>query len=537
VSTQSDSSARPDADSRNGQQVDDAAAFLERAVYGVYRSTADGRFLYVNDALVRMLGYDAPQELYALHIPTQVYSEASEREVLLRRDREGRVGRWSQVRWKTRNGSTLVVRLAVNTVSDGDGRVRFFEGIVEDVTESLRREEILRRSERMSSLGTMLAGVAHELNNPLAAISGFAQIILRAGRLSSDDRSAVETINHEANRAARIVRDLQAFARERTYSQREAVDLNDVVSYVLAAQRYTMDTHGIRREVRLEPSLPPVRVDRAHLEQVLINLLANASQALQSMVDAPARIADADGEQREPTIIVRTGVNDREVVLEVRDNGPGILPENLPRVFDPFFTTRPEGEGTGLGLAVVHGIVASYDGRLEVESEPGEGSLFRVSIPVIEEAHVAHSTGNAAPTDSRTGRAGAPVSAAPGKAALRQLEILIVEDEDAIQRMLTRYFESRGHTVTTVGDGVAALRHAEQSAYDVVVCDLRLPGVDGFETLRRLREMPTGARCKCILMTGANAKVPAGPLRDALRLSAIVNKPFEIDEMRSAVED
>jgi two-component system NtrC family sensor kinase len=512
--------------------MEDAAAFLDRAVYGIYRSTISGRFVYVNPALVKMLGYDSPAELYELDIPTQVYSEPAERDVLLRRAREDRLGRWSQARWKTRDGSTVVVRLAVSTVHDADGQARFFEAVVEDVTESLRREEILRRSERMSSLGTMLAGVAHELNNPLAAISGFAQIMLRNGRLSSDDRSAVETINHEANRAARIVRDLQAFARERTYVQREAVDLNDVVSYVLAAQRYTMDSHGISRDVQLDPALPPVRVERAHLEQVLINLLANAGQALQSMVDAPAAIAGPAMRKQRLTIGVRTLAEAGYVILEVSDNGPGIPPENLPRVFDPFFTTRREGDGTGLGLAVVHGIIASYDGKLEVESQLGSGSLFRVSIPVI-----ADEAAPAAQVMAEPAGGAAPVSAAPGTAAPRQLEILIIEDELAIQRLLTRYFESRGHTVIAAQDGVNALRHAEQSAFDVVVCDLRLPGIDGFETLRRLREMPTGARCKCILMSGANARVPAGPLRDALRLWRIVNKPFEIDEMRSAVED
>ncbi len=507
------------------QLQDDARAFLDRAVNGIYRSTVDGRFLYVNPALVKILGYPSAEELCGIDIAMQLYAEPSEREVLVRRSREGRMGGWAHIRWKTRDGSIIVVRVVVNAVMDEKDEIRFFEGSVEDVTESLRREEILRRNERMASLGTMLAGVAHELNNPLAAISGFAQIMLRGDSLSEDDRSAVDTINHEANRAARIVRDLQTFARERSYLHREEVDLNDVISYVLASQRYRMDTHGIRREVALAPALPPVRAERAHVEQILINLIANASQALESITDAPATRKNEPGGRVPPTISVRTLLQGSDVIMEVQDNGPGISPENLPRIFDPFFTTRAEGEGTGLGLAVVHGIVNSYAGTLEVQSEEGQGSLFRVTFPImVDDSHSA--------AEMTTDEARATSTVHP----LQVLEILVVEDELAIRRLLTRYFEGRGHAVTMAEDGTAALRAAEQLAFDVVICDLRLPGIDGFEVLRRLRELPTGAKSRCILMSGANANAPAGPMRDALRLSAIIDKPFEIEQLRKAVE-
>jgi two-component system NtrC family sensor kinase len=370
----------------------------------------------------------------------------------------------------------------------------------------------------------MLAGVAHELNNPLAAISGFAQIILKGKGLGEEDRAAVDTINHEANRAARIVRDLQTFARERAHVQNEQVDINEVVSYVLASQRYRMDTHGVERNVDLASGLPAVRADRAHVEQILINLVANANQALERMVDAPADRSGQTVGTEVPRITVRTLAGEREVVLEVHDNGPGISAENLPRIFDPFFTTRPEGEGTGLGLAVVHGIVSSYDGSLHVESEVGRGTLFRVTLPVEGEEQ-------ARPVEIYE-----ETEVAPEAPMVRPLEILVVEDEVAIRRLLGRYFASRGHAVTTAEDGTGALRAAAQTAFDVVICDLRLPGIDGFEVLRKLRELPTGVRSRCILMSGANAKTPVGPLKDALRLSNIIDKPFEIEELRRIVE-
>jgi PAS domain S-box-containing protein len=509
------------------KRSDESRNIVDRSIFGIYRSTLDGRFVYVNQALVRMLGYDSVDELMAIDIPSQLYADPAEREQLLKRYVEERMGEWTHVRWKMKNGSVVVMRVVVAGIPDAGGELRYFEGFVEDVTERLHREEILRRNERMASLGTMLAGVAHELNNPLAAISGFAQIMLRGDTLNEDDRSAVDTINHEANRAARIVRDLQTFARERSYVQREEVDLNEVVSYVLSSQRYRMDTHGIERVVTLAPALPPVRAERAHVEQILINLLANASQALESITDAPATRGNGSAGRIPPTITVSTAVRGAEVVLEVHDNGPGISPDNLPRIFDPFFTTRREGEGTGLGLAVVHGIVHSYGGNLEVESELGHGSIFRVSFPVAVEG----------PQETVRGAVDEPEGeSAPALTVAKPLEILVVEDELAIRRLLARYFEARGHSVTTAENGMAALREAEQSAFDVVICDLRLPGIDGFEVVRRLRQLPTGERSRCILMSGANAKLPAGPMREVLRLDAIVNKPFEIEQLRAAVE-
>jgi PAS domain S-box-containing protein len=518
-------------DGKYGRELDlrrryeEGRAFIDRAIYGIYRSTANGRFVYVNQALIRMLGYESVTELLGIDMASQLYADPAERDLLVRRFREQRLGEWTHARWKRKDGSQIVVRMVVSGLTDDKGEITGFEGIVEDVTERLRREEILRRNERMASLGTMLAGVAHELNNPLAAISGFAQIMLRGTSLSDEDRGAVETINHEANRAARIVRDLQTFARERSWEQREQVDLNEVVSYILASQRYTMDSHGVRREVSLAPALPLVRAERAHMEQILINLLANASQALQSITNAPAERGNGSTGKVPPSITVRTGIRGSEVFLEVQDNGPGISAANLPRIFDPFFTTRAEGEGTGLGLAVVHGIVTSYGGNLEVESEEGNGSLFRVSFPgVTEEPPRLEEPAQAAETPTPTSQAAKP------------LEILVVEDEGAIRRLLARYFESRGHAVTTAQDGSAALRHAEQSAFDVVICDLRLPGIDGVEVLKRIRELPTGERSRCILMSGANAREPAGQLSELLRLSAIIDKPFEIEQLRAAVE-
>ncbi len=495
-----------------------------RAAHGIYRATPDGRFADVNPALVRMLGYDSAEELRQVDIATAVYRDPAQREEVIARASADDARDWSEIRWKMKDGSPITVRLALRAVRDDDGCIEAFEGIAEDVTERLRKEELLRRSERMASLGTTLAGVAHELNNPLAAIGGFAQLMLRESTASEEDRSALQTIHHESNRAAKIVRDLLTFARRQEGEQRERVDLNDVIGYLMATQRYAMETRNIARDVRLSSQLPAIFAERTQIEQVVLNLLVNSRQALEAMIDAPAD-RSAGPKARRPEIRVRTWTEGRRVMLEIADNGPGIPKELQSRIWDPFFTTKAEGEGTGLGLAVVHGIVTSYDGSIEVDSDTEAGSRFVVSFPAdsrLPEPREAEVRGNTAP------------SSTPAK---RPLDILVVDDEPSIRRVLTRYFASRGHAVVSARDGIEATKLARQSAFDVVICDLRLPGMDGHEVVRKIRSLPTGVRTRCVVMSGGGPESIEALRADPVMVSAVVAKPYDIEELRRVVEE
>ena len=499
------------------------ALFL-RASHGIYCTTPDGTITDVNPALVHMLGYDRADELLAANIGTIAFRDSADLASVLARLSAGELRDWAEVRWLMRNGTPITVRLAMHAVRNDDGTLEGYEVIAEDVTERQRREELLRRGERMASLGTTLAGVAHELNNPLAAIGGFAQLMLRESTASDDDRAALQTIHHESNRAAKIVRDLLTFARREESQQRERIDLNDVIGYLMATQRYAMETRGIERELKLAPDLPAVFAERTQIEQVALNLLVNARQALETMIDAPAEIGSGP-RQRPPRISVRTWTEGRRVLLEIADNGPGIPPELQSRIWDPFFTTKAEGEGTGLGLAMVHGIVTGYDGSIEVESEPGAGTRFIVSLPADPRGAPLVQTevrGNTTP---------------PREQAARALDILIVEDEPGIRRVLTRYFASRGHAVLSARDGSEAVKLARQSAFNVVICDLRLTGtMDGYEVVSRIRALPTGVRTKCIIMSGGGPEAVASLRNDTVMVSAVIEKPYDIEELRRAVE-
>jgi CheY-like chemotaxis protein len=241
------------------------------------------------------------------------------------------------------------------------------------------------------------------------------------------------------------------------------------------------------------------------------------------MIDAPAEIG-AGPRQRTPRIGVRTWTEGRRVMMEIADNGPGIPPDLKSRIWDPFFTTKAEGEGTGLGLAMVHGIVTGYDGTIEVESEIGSGTRFIVSLPA--DTRVAPSVetevrGNTSP---------------PREQAARPLDVLVVDDEPGIRRVLTRYFASRGHAVVSARDGAEAVKLARQSSFDVVICDLRLPEMDGYEVVSRIRSLPTGVRTKCIIMSGSGPASVEVLRRDPVMVSAVIEKPYDIEELRRAVE-
>jgi CheY-like chemotaxis protein len=396
----------------------------------------------------------------------------------------------------------------------------------------------------MASLGHTLAGVAHELNNPLAAIGGFAQLLLRSER-PPDDRSALETISREAARAGKIVKDLLTFARRQEGHPRERVCVTELVRYIFETQRYAMETRGIRHSLELDPNLPVVLADPAQIEQVLLNLIVNARQSIESALDAagPARAGGAEDEAggAAPCISVRAAFVNGEVVIEVADTGPGIVKSDLERIWDPFWTTKEEGEGTGLGLAVVHGIITAHGGTIDVESEIGHGARFVIRLPAAPEgtdvqpiAGARADAELAADADVGSEAAGAGVDG--GRRPARPLDILVVDDEPAILNFLTRYFTSRGHAVVAAHDGAHALRIAEQGSFDVVVCDLRMPGLEGTDVIRRMRALPTCAGARYVVSTGNNTISSSLRRVEGLGVAAVVEKPYAIDELRRAVE-
>lgn len=451
-----------------------------------------------------MLGYESAEELLALDLATDLYLDPEERDRLVHRPVSAAHPIWSECRWKRRDGSAITVKLSVLPSFDAEGVVQFYDGIAEDVTERLRHDELLRRSERMASLGTTLAGVAHELNNPLAAIMGFAQLLLKKP-WPAEDRSALDTINHEAIRSATIVKDLLAMARKREGERRIATDVNDIVGYIVRTRRYQLESAGIVCTVELQPNLPLVLGDRAQLEQVMRNLLNNAEHAL---------LPQTQGEHRSnpAQIRLRTRHDERDVIIEVEDNGPGVPKEIRSHIWDPFWTTKDEGEGTGLGLAVVHGIVIEHGGSVSIGESTKSGACFEVRLPIAKESVVPTSVGQA------------PLP----------LDVLVVDPGATDLMFVERFLTSRGHAVINAGSGELALRLAAQTSFDAVLCDARLLGRDGIRIADALRATPGCARARFVLSAPAQDDVRDLPV--PFGGATAVTRPYDVEELRRLIE-
>jgi PAS domain S-box-containing protein len=509
-------------------------SLFERAAFGIYRSTPEGRFLEANPALIQMLGYASLAELQALDIGQDVYRYPEDREELLRYVEHDEPEPWVEVEWKRKDGTFIELRLSTRITRDPGGTIQSFESIAENVTERRRKEELLRRHERLAALGTTLAGVAHELNNPLAAIKGFAQLLLRNPD-AVDGRNALTTIHRETERAARIVRDLLVFARRQETQEREIVDLNQIVSYILATRRYAMETRGIACRLELAPEPASVLADPGQLEQVVLNLVLNAEQALAAECDAPA--SETTGRRRDARIRVTVAATDALVALTVEDNGPGIAEADLPRIWDPFWTTKSDGEGTGLGLSVVHGIITAHGGTVEADGAPERGLRVVVSLPNAQtaaDALVSELVVRGTASDDEGGEHTDDEEAET--TARTPLDILLVDDEASILGLLREFLESRGHAVLAASDGEQALRLAEMARFDLVICDLRMPGLGGDEVIQRMRRMAGFEETRFIISSGDNASGRAAKRIAALRPDAVIQKPFDMDTLRRVIE-
>jgi two-component system NtrC family sensor kinase len=396
-----------------------------------------------------------------------------------------------------------------------DGSVRM-EALVRDVSERKKLDDETRdiyhqllQAEKMAALGQTMSGVAHELNNPLATILSWAE---RLSQRTLDDpvRRGLETILSEAERAARIVRNLLTFARKRQ-TTRAMVDINQVVRETLALRAYDQRVTNISVIDALAAGLPQVFADGHQLQQVLLNLVINAEQAMLS--------ANGRG-----VLVVRTWHNAEQesVVLEINDDGPGIPEELQPKIFDPFFTTKEVGKGTGLGLTVAYAIVQEHGGRIRLETQPNAGASFFVEVPV--------SGRKLGPTSSMKASLSEPVRAVVGAA------ILVVEDETKLASAVVDALRDAGYVVQHAEDGVEALAKIKVEKFDLVICDLKMPRLDGQSFYRELASAAPALARHVIFVTGDVAGTEAEAFLQESDCQWLA-KPFRLGDLLRAVRD
>jgi two-component system NtrC family sensor kinase len=378
--------------------------------------------------------------------------------------------------------------------------------LIEDVTEQRALEAQIIQSDKMASIGQLVSGVAHELNNPLTSIAGLAELLLERPPHPEFPREHLRIIHDQAERAGRIVRNLLTFARKGV-PEKTAVDLNDVVVRTSMLIVYELQLHGIDLDSELSSEAPVILGDRYELQQVLLNLVTNAVQAVSGLDQGKPR-----------RITLSTSRAGGEVVLRVRDTGPGVPKDVVPSLFTPFFTTKAPGEGTGLGLSLSYGLVKAHGGVLEYHAPPEGGAEFRVTLPLFE-SDAAYSI--AAPLEEVNGRPSAR-------------RILVVDEDPAVHRMLSALFTPEGYAVEAARTGEQGLRLARERHYDLIITDARVAAGAQELFAGALLDAIPHARGRLVVACSDEEELPLPLMREPVHR---VTKPFNLRDLRTVANE
>ena len=468
----------------------------------IYTHDLAGGFLYVNRRAVELFGYSR-QEVGRLRFLDLVVPESvAQARKYITDIIAGKEADQVELRMVCRDGSVVVLQLRASLMKR-DGEPAGIHGIARDVTAEKQLTEQLGQYERLASVGTLIAGIAHELNNPLTVISGYAQMLL-SGLSDERRQEALQTIGEQAQRCRTMAQDLLGFAR-RPDDHLTRMDVNRAVRGVLDLRAYDLRSGNVNVQTHLATGLPAVLTEHGQLQQVLYNLVDNAHYAM-------ARRGGGD-------LIISTHSANGQVVLTVEDTGPGIPTENLQRIFGPFFTTKPRGDGTGLGLSICRNIVSIYGGTIEAGNRPEGGAVFTVTLPPAVGA----------------AQAPGPEPEAPAVEAPRQLaRVLVIEDEVPLAELVSLYLEREGHAVVTALNGEDGLELAVGDDFDLVICDMQLPNMNGDEVLRRLLASRPEMAERVVIATG---DVLSPDIREFFEETGLphIHKPFSLDQLSELV--
>ena len=466
---------------------------FEAASDAIMTFDALGRFTTVNGAAEQISGF-AREELIGKFFGPLLAVEALPRALLeFRRALSGGAGQFETTMLHKDGGRR---HLTVNYACPQ--RSREVICMIRDATAEKQLQQQLIQAEKMAAIGQLVSGVAHELNNPLASISAFAQLLLVDNRLTHEQRHSVDVVRAEASRASRIVHNLLTFARQHK-AEKVAADINTVLHDTLELRTYELNVRGIHIARDLDEANPPVTmVDVHQLQQVVLNLITNAEQAMMDM----------DRDRHRLTLRTRTLAD--VVRIEVEDTGPGIPATAMHQLFNPFFTTKPTGKGTGLGLSISLGIVSEHGGRIWAENVAG-GARFTVDLPRVA-------------VEDRVALTLVPCVAAATPESLR---ILVADDEEPLRVALERFLSSEGHSVVAVGSGSEAIWRGEgDEEFDIVLLDLRMPDVSGQQVFERWRRDRKELSDRVVFITG---DIVSADLQSFLLNSGrpYIAKPFE----------
>ncbi|MFH1115341.1 MAG: PAS domain S-box protein [Pseudomonadota bacterium] len=488
---------------------------IENMEEGYYEVDHRGNMTLFNDSMARILDY-SPEQLsgmnYRRFVDRSVVGELRKifRDVYLTR-RPAQVPEWKLVR---RNGNERIIEGSVSPVHSSDGKFKGFRGIVRDVTDRKHLEEQLRQAAKMEAIGTLASGIAHDFNNILYVIMGYCELAVDEAPKEGRLQFGLQQILSATERAGYLVNQILTFSRQRS-QQKQAIRVTPIVKETLKFLRASIPA-TIAIEERIETVEETILADPTQIHQILMNLCTNASHAMREVGGILEVVLDTCT-MEDDWVQSRPGTDGpTHVRLTVRDTGHGMTPHILARIFDPYFTTKVRGEGTGLGLSVVHGIVKAHGGRMEVRSEPEKGTAFQVLLPLVE--------GEAALSDAKCD------DAVPGSGE----HILFVDDEHVVVNMSREILQQLGYRVSAQSDGRDALQifRGDPGKFDLVITDMAMPNMTGKELAKELKALRPDI--PIIMCTGFSDEITPEQA-GKLGLGALIAKPVSRNTMAGTI--
>lgn len=463
---------------------------VEDAPYGIYRASTTGSFLQVNPALQNMLGYERAEELLGKDLAGDIFVHAREYQLMTKQLAESGEIKDLEMEWKRKDGAPITVKCSGRCIKDENRVLEYFEVFAEDVTEKRVLEKQLRMAQKMEAIGRLSGGIAHDFNNLLGVIIGYSGILKKTlGTDSPLSEHALE-IEKAGRRAASLTKQLLAFSRQQVLTP-EVLNLN-TLALDMGKMLPRLLGEDIKVSLELDPELGNVKADQSQVEQVIMNLAVNARDAMPTggtvKIGTSNRELDQAYTRNHPGSRVGS-----YVMLEVTDTGTGMDATTLTHIFEPFFTTKERGQGTGLGLATVYGIVKQSNGYIAVDSTPGKGTSFQIYLP--------HHVGPSAAEEQKAG---------PAEKLHGSETILLVEDSEPLRKLAETFLEAAGFHVLSADSGEQALEVAANSrrTFDLLLTDVVMPGMNGHVLAEQL--LPRHPEMKVLYMSGYTDSFIAG---------------------------
>ena len=475
----------------------------DEAPVGYQEVDVAGHIIRVNRTELEMLGYTSDEMLGRPVWEFMVDPERARKSFTYKIEEMISPGGAYERTFVLKNGSTLPALIEDRPIRNAAGRIIGLRSTIQDITERKRAEERLQETGRLVSIGELAAGVAHEINNPLTIVAGFAEVLM-AKQLEQPAGDYVQRIYSESQRAAKIVKNLLSFARKYE-PQKQYMCVTDVLTEALELKAHDLMVNNIQITRSWPVELPLTMIDKHQLLQVFLNVLTRACSALVK--------SQGGGE-----IILGVTATEDTINIGIADNGPGIATEHLHKIFDPFFTTKSLGEGTGLGLSICYGIVGQHGGDMWAESRAGEGTTFYIELPILY------------------CQADPDLWEEPAEARPRhEQHILVVDDEPAIRDLLYEVLTQDGHTVDLPGSSPDAKEMIQNHQYDCIIMDLRMPKISGQQLYKIVADTDPDLARKIIFITGDTARRET---RDFLEATGnpVLSKPFNARDLLHQIQ-